>query len=68
MAALTRKYPGIKFIGVGIDDNTADWNQAKKYFPGWIHAQAKGKWNDPVVEKYNLSALPVFYVLDKEKK
>ncbi len=59
----------LQIIAISIDDNKQDvLNAIHDHGYRWINiAELKG-WDGPIVEQYNVSATPTFYLLDKDKK
>ncbi len=50
------------------DDMIENWRVQKAQFEGWQHIFGKGKWKNPVAQKYAILATPTYFVLDKDKK
>lgn len=58
----------IKVIAYGLEDNATQWNNTIKKLPDFLHVYGPKKWDNPLVQKYNLSATPTYFLLDSNKK
>lgn len=58
----------IKVIAYGLEDNPEQWNNTITKLPDFLHVYGPKKWDNPLVQKYNLSATPTYFLLDSNKK
>ncbi len=56
-----------KVIAVNIDEDESSQEFGKQLMPRWIHIRAPKKWQDPIVEQYNVFATPSIFILDASK-
>lgn len=64
---LVAKYPKLKVIAYGLESNTRNWEREIKKYPNFIHEMTVDKWNAPIVKDYNITATPMYYLLDSTK-
>ena len=62
----TLSKPGFKVIAVNIDENESSTLIGQKFMPVWNHIQAPEKWNDTIVEQYNIFSTPTIYMLNNK--
>ena len=55
-------------IAYGLEDDVAQWQQTITNFPTFLHVYGPKKWDNPIVEKYNLTATPTYLILDSDKR
>lgn len=55
-------------IAFGIEDEEYRWKGETYDYPDFIHVLGLGKWENEVGNKYNVSATPTYFILDKDKK
>ena len=60
----------IKVILVGLqtEEDKGAWKSETYYYPEFTHVLALGKWENAIVQNYNVNATPSYYVLDADKK
>lgn len=60
----------VKVVAIGLEDedNVNDWKEKIIPLHGWLHSLAKGKWDHPLADIYNLQATPAFFILNKDKQ
>ena len=58
----------IKVVAVNIDNDNSSTTLGIRLMPLWHHVQAAGKWDDDIVEQYNVLGTPTIYVLDNKFK
>jgi len=69
--ALYQKYKnsGFEIFGVSLDENRDAWiNAINKDQLLWTHGSDLQKWNSPIVNVYNIDAIPYTVLVDKEGK
>lgn len=54
-------------VAVGLEEEPYKWNTMKYDMPQFTHVLALGKWEHPLVHRYNITATPFYMVLDQEK-
>ncbi|MDW7695106.1 AhpC/TSA family protein [Flammeovirgaceae bacterium SG7u.111] len=63
------KDKGFEIFGVSLDKTKEDWVKAiEDDNLGWVHVSDLKFWNSSVVPKYNITGIPMTYLLDKEGK
>ena len=56
-----------KVVAFGIEYEDYTWKKAINEFPNFTHTIGLGKWDNPVVDTYGISATPTYFVLDSDK-
>jgi len=56
-----------RVIAIGLEDDGENWEKAIRSYPNFTHILALGKWDNPISIKYNISATPTYFILDKDK-
>lgn len=56
-----------KVIAIGLEDDDTTWLNEIKNYPNFIQTIALGKWDNPTVMAYGVSATPTYILLDKNK-
>jgi thiol-disulfide isomerase/thioredoxin len=59
--------PNIKVIAFGLEDEAEGWQKAIAEYPDFIHVLGLGKWDNPTVNAYGVSATPTYILLNKDK-
>jgi len=59
--------PNLKVVAFGLEDDKKSWNNEIKNYPDFIHQIGLGKWDNPVVKTYGVSATPMYFLLDSSK-
>jgi hypothetical protein len=57
-----------KVIAIGIEDEAENWQKEIKNYPNFIHVLGLEKWNNSIVNAFNINATPSYILLDKDKK
>jgi peroxiredoxin len=71
---LTRLYPkyknkGFEILGVSLDDEHSKWEKAiEKDKITWLQVNEPGGWEAKTAMKWNISAIPTSFLIDKEGK
>jgi peroxiredoxin len=69
---LTRLYPkyknkGFEILGVSLDDEHSKWKKAiEKDKITWLQVNEPGGWQAKTAMKWNISAIPTSFLIDKE--
>tara|TARA_R110000868_G_scaffold97876_3_gene269334 strand:+ start:17670 stop:18992 length:1323 start_codon:yes stop_codon:yes gene_type:complete len=58
----------IQIVAVGLEDDDKTWSKTIKEFPDFIHVIGLGKWNNAIGNKYDVTATPTYFILDKNKR
>ena len=61
----------ISIISFGIENDSVNWTEFVKTLPNWHNAigtHPENKWDNEIVQTYQLLATPTYFVLDKNKK
>jgi hypothetical protein len=56
-----------KVIAIGIEDEAENWQKEIKNYPNFIHVLGLEKWNNSIVNAFNINATPSYILLDKDK-
>tara|TARA_R110000868_G_scaffold160412_4_gene390013 strand:- start:6071 stop:7396 length:1326 start_codon:yes stop_codon:yes gene_type:complete len=64
----TLKKGELQVIAVGLEDDEKSWATAIKKSPEFIHVLGLGKWDNEIGDKYDVTATPTYFVLDKNKR
>ncbi|MGK0386670.1 MAG: thiol-disulfide isomerase/thioredoxin [Patiriisocius sp.] len=64
----TMKEGEVTVIAVGLEDFEAEWSPKASQFTSFINVCGLGKWNNDIGNKYDITATPTYFVLDKDKK
>lgn len=59
--------PQLKVVAYGLEDDDKKWIRETKKYPEFIHQIGLGKWNNPLVETYGVTATPTYFLLDASK-
>lgn len=63
------KDKGLLIVGVSLDDNRNAWVKAVEADGlTWLQLSALSGYNDDVVKRYNIDAIPTIYILDASNK
>lgn len=63
------KDKGLLIVGVSLDDNRNAWVKAVEADGlTWLQLSALSGYNDDVVKRYNIDAIPTIYILDANNK
>ncbi len=54
-------------VAIGLEEEPYKWNTMKYDMPQFTHVLALGKWEHPLVQRFNITATPFYMVLDQEK-
>jgi len=57
----------VQVVTIGLEDKPNRWQREILKYPEFIHVLGLGKWSFPLVQIYNVTATPTYYVLDKDK-
>jgi len=55
-------------IAFSLEKNDFSWKNYKKKLPNWHHVLGLKKWQNKIVNTYNINATPTYFVLDSTKK
>jgi thiol-disulfide isomerase/thioredoxin len=58
----------VQVVTIGLEDKPNRWQREILKYPEFIHVLGLGKWSFPLVQTYNVTVTPTYYVLDKDKK
>ena len=58
----------ITVIAFSLEKNDFSWKNYKKKLPNWHHVLGLKKWQNKIVNTYNINATPTYFVLDSTKK
>lgn len=67
--ALLADKPNIKVVAFGLEEDTDQnqWKRAIKNYPDFMHTIGLGKWDNPIVKTYGISATPMYFLLSESK-
>ncbi len=57
----------IKVITIGLEDEKTDWENMVKDYTNFINILDLDKWDSPRVEDFGISAIPNYFILNKDK-
>jgi len=57
----------IRVVAVGLEDQKEDWEKMTANYSEFINIIDLNKWNSKKVEKYGITAIPSYFVLDTNK-
>jgi hypothetical protein len=52
-------------VAIGLESEKYPWSSEHQYYPEFIHGIKLQKWDNPIVNKYYLTATPTFFILDR---
>ena len=58
----------IKVVAVGLEDQRESWEEMTKDYTEFINILDLDKWSSQKVSDYGISAIPSYFVLDKDKR
>ena len=58
----------MQVIAIGLEDEQFRWKSETYNFPLFTHVLGLGKWENKIGKQYNVTATPMYFVLDKDKK
>ncbi|WP_422106355.1 TlpA family protein disulfide reductase [Winogradskyella sp.] len=64
---LVANKPNIKVVAFGLENEPSDWTQEIKKYPEFIHTIGLGKWDNPIVKTYGITATPMYFLLNSAK-
>ncbi|WP_458628445.1 TlpA family protein disulfide reductase [Winogradskyella sp. PC D3.3] len=59
--------PNLKVVAFGLEDDDQNWTKEIKNYPDFIHQIGLGKWDNPIVKTYGVSATPMYFLLNSSK-
>ncbi|MDQ7917792.1 TlpA disulfide reductase family protein [Mesonia sp. MT50] len=60
---------GLNILSVSLDKEKSEWMDAiKKFGMNWDHVSILNGWDDPAVRLYQVSSIPMNYLLDEDGK
>ncbi|NJB71767.1 thiol-disulfide isomerase/thioredoxin [Saonia flava] len=62
-----KKYPKVKVVAVGLEDNETTWKPEAAKLSDFEHAIALGRWNSDYAKQYGIQRTPTYFILDKDK-
>lgn len=65
--AMVANKPHLKVVAFGLEDDDKKWSKEIKNYPEFIHQIGLGKWDNPIVNTYGVSATPTYFLLDASK-
>lgn len=60
--------PQLTVVAFGLENSVSNWAKTIKNYPDFIHTVGLGKWDNPTVISYGISATPTYFILDKSKR
>ena len=57
----------LKVVAFGLEDEPTKWTQEITKYPDFIHTIGLGKWDNPIVKTYGITATPMYFILDSSK-
>ncbi|WP_179337288.1 TlpA family protein disulfide reductase [Winogradskyella ludwigii] len=59
--------PHLKVVAFGLENDKSNWETEIKNYPEFIHKKGLGKWDNPIVKTYDISATPSYFILNASK-
>ncbi|MUU79405.1 TlpA family protein disulfide reductase [Winogradskyella endarachnes] len=59
--------PNLKVVAFGLEKEDNHWDKEIKNYPNFIHQIGLGKWENPTVITYGVSATPMYFLLSADK-
>ncbi|NRD18818.1 redoxin domain-containing protein [Winogradskyella eckloniae] len=59
--------PNLNVVAFGLEREDNNWNREIKNYPNFIHQLGLGKWENPIVKTYGVSATPMYFLLSADK-
>ena len=60
--------PDVHVIAVALEEDTVGFNKHTTKFQQFTNVLGLRKWENPIGQKYQITATPTYFVLDKDKK
>ncbi|MBT8246094.1 MAG: redoxin domain-containing protein [Winogradskyella sp.] len=57
-----------KIVAYGLEKDAVNWSEEIKKYPDFVHGIGLGKWENPLVQTFAITATPTYFVLDANKK
>ncbi len=57
----------IQVVAIALEKSPKGWEILKPNFKGWIHVLKLNKWENEIVETYDISATPTYILLNEHK-
>ncbi|WP_299524741.1 thioredoxin-like domain-containing protein [Winogradskyella sp.] len=65
--ALVANQPNLKVVAFGLEEEPTKWAQEIKKYPEFTHTIGLGKWENPIVTTYGITATPMYFLLNSSK-
>ncbi|WP_282041858.1 TlpA family protein disulfide reductase [Winogradskyella flava] len=59
--------PNLKVVAFGLEEEPSKWNQEITKYPEFLHTIGLGKWDNPIVKTYGITATPMYFLLSGTK-
>ncbi|MCT4630664.1 thioredoxin family protein [Winogradskyella sp.] len=57
----------VKVVAFGLEEEPTQWTKEIKNYPDFIHNIGLGKWENPIVKTYGITATPMYFLLNSSK-
>ncbi|WP_407556359.1 TlpA family protein disulfide reductase [Winogradskyella sp. 4-2091] len=57
----------LKVVAFGLENEDNNWDKEIKNYPDFTHQIGLGKWENPTVKTYGVSATPMYFLLSADK-
>ncbi|MBC2844093.1 TlpA family protein disulfide reductase [Winogradskyella flava] len=57
----------LKVVAFGLEEEPSKWNQEITKYPEFLHTIGLGKWDNPIVKTYGITATPMYFLLSGTK-
>lgn len=64
---LIKRYDNIKVVAIGLENEGSGWSKEIETYPDFIHCIGLGKWDNPLVKTYGITATPTYFLLNNSK-
>jgi len=65
---LIKNFANVRVLAIGLEDEKSSWENMVKNLNGFIHVLDLDKWKSKRVKDYGITAIPSYFILDKNKK
>ena len=55
-------------VAIGLESENTPWADEHQYYPEFIHGIKLKKWDNPIVDLYQLQATPTFFILNNKNE
>lgn len=60
--------PNFQVVAYALEDDDKGWTEEISNYPKFTHVLGLGKWDNEVVKRYDISATPTYFILNRDKQ